>query len=152
MHSPPPLVDKGAYAAAAKYQPEEVVAIVQYGYERGVRVLPEFDMPGHAYSWGFGDPDVVSMCPSSLAANINNFPLDPSQQHTFEVVNDFLADMFQLFTDEYVHLGGDEVVYSCWSVGISNALVCVPKALLLRPSVRCDVHMSPCVACILSSA
>lgn len=56
----------------------------------GVRVVPEIDTPGHSYSWRFADSttQIVSQCPAAYSANINNFPLDPSKERTYEVIQE----------------------------------------------------------------
>jgi len=77
-------------------------------------VVPEFDIPGHSYSWGAYYP-IRSQCPSNYAANINNYPLDPSNSQTLTIVQAFLAEMVKLYTDQTLHLGGDEVVTACWT-------------------------------------
>jgi len=99
----------------AVYSQSLIKDVVEYGYQRGVRVVVEIDIPGHAYSWGFGYPQIRSQCPSNLAANINNYPLDPSNNLTLTIVDAFLGEMTALFSDKTLHLGGDEVVFSCWT-------------------------------------
>jgi hexosaminidase len=55
----------------------------------------------------------VAQCPR-YSGNINNIALDVSSNFTYELLEGFLAEMSKLFTDSYVHLGGDEVVFGCW--------------------------------------
>jgi hexosaminidase len=109
----PNLSQKGAYAPAAIYSYTDVQNIVLYAKERGVRVIPEFDIPGHSASWGKGDPSLTVSCPQ-YQANINNIPLDPTQPHTYQVLTEFLSEMSSLFIDNTLHLGGDEIVFGCW--------------------------------------
>jgi len=112
----PDLANKGAYHPKyAVYTPAVVKDIVAYGYSKGVRVLPEIDAPGHAYSWKWGQPAVVSTCPTAYATNVNNWPLDPSNNATFQVLQEVWAQVQATFLDDYVHVGGDEVVYPCWT-------------------------------------
>lgn len=89
------------------YAATDVKNVVQYAMERGIRVVPEFDVPGHAYSWGFGYP-ITANCPA-WNANINNVPLNPTKTQTMNVVQGFLGEMASLFPDNIMHLGGDEV-------------------------------------------
>jgi hexosaminidase len=110
--SVPELV-QGAYAAPLTYTPSDVLEVVQYGLARGVRVIPEFDIPGHAYSWGIGLPWITTSCPP-YEHNVNNIPLDPTQDHTYEIVEKLLTEVQGLFSDDFIHLGGDEVVTGCW--------------------------------------
>lgn len=112
-NSYPLLSEKGAYAPSAVYEQSDIQMIVQYALERGIRVVPEFDVPGHSYSWGMGYPQLVATCPD-YAANINNIPLDPTQNFTYTVLEAVFGEMVQLFTDNYWHVGGDELVTDCW--------------------------------------
>ena len=112
-----PRLSQGAYAPAATFSHADVSDVVQYAKARGVRVVAEFDIPGHAASWGVGYPNLTAVCPSSLAGNINNVPLDPTQPFTYQVLAGLFGEMTQqgLFTDQYLHVGGDELVTSCWT-------------------------------------
>lgn len=124
------------------YTTEDIQQIVKYALYRGIRVVPEFDVPGHAASWGKGKssnviallqelifvtafPNATVDCPD-YAANINNIPLDPTQQFTYTLLAGFLSDMNQVFPDSYLHLGGDEVVFGCWQ---ENTAVTVYRSL-----------------------
>lgn len=99
----PQLAEKGAYSHDAIYSTKDMKDIVKYAYDRGVRVIPEWDIPGHG-SWGHGMPDVMGC----------DIVLDPTQNRTYEFLNSFFEEMMGIFRDEYVHLGGDEVDYTCW--------------------------------------
>ena len=74
----------------------------------------EFDIPGHAASWCTGYPEI---CPSDTCLQ----PLDPSSEVTFELIEALLgectgnAPLKGLFPYSMLHLGGDEVDYSCWT-------------------------------------
>lgn len=110
----PLLSQKGAYAPKAVYNHDIIQSVVAYAKERGIRVVPEFDMPGHAYSWGKGYPDLTVTCPS-YDSNINNVPLNPSLNSTYEMLGSFIPEMAGLFIDDCFHIGGDEVVTGCWN-------------------------------------
>jgi len=108
-----PEAVKGAYAPNLVYPHETVQEIVEYATSKGVRVSFELDVPGHAASWGKGYPNIVADCPS-YSANINNIPLHPGLQETYDVLQGVLNDVHAATADAFTHLGGDEVVYSCW--------------------------------------
>ena len=77
-------------------------------------MVVEFDTPGHAASWGVGYPALtVTDCPS-YTHNINNIPLNPTLPSTYTQMQAFFKEMAGLFSDNYMHFGGDEVVYGCW--------------------------------------
>eukprot|EP01116_Phalansterium_solitarium_P024359 TRINITY_DN8907_c0_g2_i1.p1 TRINITY_DN8907_c0_g2~~TRINITY_DN8907_c0_g2_i1.p1 ORF type:complete len:517 (-),score=129.53 TRINITY_DN8907_c0_g2_i1:147-1697(-) len=104
-----PLLSKdGAWAPTAVYSRDDVSAVIAYAWARGIRVIPEFDMPGHTISWGKGYPSLFPNCPGArLVMN----PADPA---TFTFVGNFLKEMSGVFPEPFVHLGGDEVDYTCW--------------------------------------
>ena len=112
----PQLANKGAWAPTATYDPTDIANVVQYALERGIRVVMEFDMPGHAYSWGKGYSNLTAVCPS-YASNINNIPLDPTQPFTYSVIQAIIAQMASLTPDYCMHIGGDEVITGCWMQG-----------------------------------
>jgi len=62
------MAQKGAWAADSTYSAADVTEIIQYAKTRGVRVVPEIDTPGHAYSWGASHPDIVVNCPKKVAS------------------------------------------------------------------------------------
>ncbi len=114
----PLLSEKGAYDPEyAVYKPEQVKFIKDYAKQRGITVIMEIDVPGHSYSFGKGYPEIVANCPS-YAANINNIPLNPASEQTFQVLEGIIKQLSQLFGEDndsrYMHFGADELVTSCW--------------------------------------
>ncbi|KAL0211981.1 hypothetical protein RCL1_005607 [Eukaryota sp. TZLM3-RCL] len=109
----PQLSELGAYRPDLVYDHNTIRDVVSYALERGVRVVPELDIPGHAY-WRNAMPEILAKCPERFSKNINNYPLDPSNEFTFEVLEKLFTEFAQVFPDYMVHLGGDEVVQSCW--------------------------------------
>jgi hexosaminidase len=93
------------------YTQEQVRDIVGYAADRGVRVVPEFDMPGHTTSWFVGYPDLASgPGPYHIERKFGIFDpaMDPTREETYRFLDSFLGEMAQLFPDEYIHIGGDE--------------------------------------------
>ncbi len=114
---------RGAWAPEAVYTHNDIKGIVQYAKERGIRVVPEFDIPGHSYrylpslpalyhviscwpsyvvSWGVGYPELVAKCPS-WASDVNFWALNPVANSTFDFFYAFLTEMTTLFIDDYIH-------------------------------------------------
>eukprot|EP00767_Chilomastix_cuspidata_P004118 gnl/Chilomastix_cuspidata/425.p1 GENE.gnl/Chilomastix_cuspidata/425~~gnl/Chilomastix_cuspidata/425.p1 ORF type:complete len:517 (+),score=141.80 gnl/Chilomastix_cuspidata/425:51-1601(+) len=108
-----PLLSEGAYSEYYTYTSDEIAEVVEFGVSWGVYVVLELDMPGHTYSWGAGYPNIIASCPS-YEHNINNIPLDPSNDQTYDVVSNVVFEALELTGGRYIHLGGDEVVTSCW--------------------------------------
>src|SRR5262245_33404407 len=93
------------------YTQEQVREIIAYARERGIRVMPEFDMPGHATSWLVGHPEFGSAPgPYTIErrAGIFDPALDPTREEVYKFLEGFFTEMAALFPDEYMHIGGDE--------------------------------------------
>jgi hexosaminidase len=93
------------------YTQDEVREIIAYARDRGIRVMPEFDIPGHSTSWLVGYPEMGSAPgPYKIerGAGIFEPALDPTRDQTYKFLDTFLGEMAQLFPDEYMHIGGDE--------------------------------------------
>jgi hexosaminidase len=93
------------------YTQEEAREIIAYARERGIRVVPEFDMPGHATSWLIGHPELGSAPgPYTLERRAGIFEpaLDPTREEVYKFLDTFLGEMAALFPDAYMHIGGDE--------------------------------------------
>ncbi|KAL0235879.1 hypothetical protein GEMRC1_002461 [Eukaryota sp. GEM-RC1] len=114
LPSQPDLAGKGAFRKDLVYDPATVKEIIAYAKTRGIMVIPEIDVPGHAYSWGFSDPDLIAKCPSRFQSNVNNYPLNPSNPKTFSVLKNIAKDMKSLFNVTWLHLGADEPNFKCW--------------------------------------
>ncbi len=99
------------------YSQDDMKEIVAYAAQRGIRVVPEFDLPGHISSWLAGYPDLATRAASyKREKGYGIFPavLNPSRQATFQFLSGLFAEMAPIFPDEYVHVGGDEVLLDHW--------------------------------------
>lgn len=87
--------------------------IVKYAADRGIRVVPEFDVPGHATAWLAAMPELGShpnIKDYSIERNagIFNPTLNPINEKTYQVLEAVFTEMAEVFPDEYFHIGGDE--------------------------------------------
>ena len=99
------------------YTQQDVAEIVRYARARGIRVVPEFEMPGHSTAWLVAYPELASdRAPDSIRREfgISDFALDPTREETYQFIQSFLSEMAGLFPDPYVHIGGDETVSPEW--------------------------------------
>lgn len=127
----PELSAKGAFSPDAVYTPDDVAAVIEYARERGIQVVPELDMPSHTASWGKAFPDLVLDCLNAFTERpcgphkyahrdgvngfcVNKQALNPSKERLYEVVGGLVAELAQAFPSKFLHLGGDELLYSCW--------------------------------------
>ncbi len=93
------------------YTQDQARHIIEYAHERGIRVIPEFDMPAHTASWFVGYPQLASgKGPYELVREWGVFDpaMDPTKESTYQFLNLFLGEMTGLFPDAYFHIGGDE--------------------------------------------
>lgn len=93
------------------YTQDQAREIVAYARARGIRVVPEFDMPGHAGSWFVGYPDLASgPGPFHVEREFGIFDpvMDPTRKSTYEFLDKFIGEMATIFPDPYMHIGGDE--------------------------------------------
>ena len=99
------------------YTQAQVRDVIDYAYMRGLRVVPEFDMPGHATSWFVGYPELASAPgPYAIIREFGVFTaaIDPTKESTYEFLDAFIGEMAGLFPDAYFHVGGDEVDPKQW--------------------------------------
>src|SRR3989442_377363 len=99
------------------YTQDEIRDVIAYARERGIRVVPEFDMPGHSTAWFVGYPELASAPgPYQIERKWGVFDpaMDPTQESTYKFLDDFIGEMAGLFPDQYFHIGGDEVNGKQW--------------------------------------
>jgi hexosaminidase len=100
------------------YTRAQIREVIDYAAERGIRVVPEFDLPGHATAW-------ITACPELASApgpyeierfwGIHDPTVNPIQEETYRFLDTFFAEMAELFDDEFMHIGGDENNGVHWS-------------------------------------
>jgi hexosaminidase len=115
----PLLQEKGSNGQY--YTQEQVREVIEYARVRGIRVVPEFDMPCHATSWFAGYPQLASgPGPYQPITKWGIFDpaMDPTRESTFEFLDKFLAEMTALFPDVYFHIGGDECDGKEWDANL----------------------------------
>ena len=100
------------------YTQAEIRDVIAYARDRGVRIVPEFDVPGHATSWLPGYPKLgTGLGPYTVSSGFGILSdlLDPTKESTYRFLDGFVAEMAKLFPDEYFHIGGDEVAPREWN-------------------------------------
>jgi hexosaminidase len=111
----PKLVEMGS--DGQYFTKAEIRDLIDYASDRGVRVVPEFDMPGHSTAWFVGYPELASgPGPYQIERRWGIFDpvMDPSREQTYEFLDKFIGEMSELFPDHYFHIGGDEVNGKQW--------------------------------------
>lgn len=100
------------------YTQAQVKDIITYARDRGIRVVPEFDMPGHSTAWFVGYPELASgPGPYAIERHWGIFDpaMDPTREEVYQFLDRFIGEMAALFPDEYFHIGGDEVNGKQWN-------------------------------------
>ena len=98
-------------ASSAAYSRQDLRELVAYAADRGVRVVPELDMPGHTTSWLAAHPQWASETVAASARfGLHQTRLDPANRDWLKAVDTLLGEFAQVFPDEFVHFGGDEAV------------------------------------------
>ncbi|KAL2870033.1 beta-N-acetylhexosaminidase [Aspergillus lucknowensis] len=120
-----PEMTKDAYSAREIYSHDDLRNVVAYARARGIRVIPEVDMPAHSASgWQQVDPDIVT-CANSWWSN-DNWPLHTAVQpnpgqldiinpKTYDIVRDVYTELSDIFPDDWFHVGGDEINTNCYN-------------------------------------
>ena len=99
------------------YTQDQIRDIISFAADRGIRVVPEFDMPGHAGSWFVGYPELASgPGPYAIQRHVGLFEpvMDPSRSEVYAFLDGLIGEIVGLFPDSYIHIGGDEVDSAQW--------------------------------------
>ena len=107
----------GVGSGGAYYAQDEIRELIAYARDRGIRVVAEFDMPGHSSSWFVGYPEIASTPgPFKIEEEwgVMDPAMDPTNEKTYKFLDIFIGEMTKLFPDHYFHIGGDEVNGKAW--------------------------------------
>lgn len=120
-----PQMLKDAYSPREVYTQRDIAALIKYGREHGVRVIPEIDMPGHSASgWLQIDKKAVTCADSwwdndgwthHSAVQPNPGQLDISYDGTYKLIKDIYSEAANLFKDNIFHVGSDELMTYCFN-------------------------------------
>lgn len=99
------------------YTQEEVKDLVEYASLLGIRIIPEFDIPGHASAIAVAYPELITTKKSyQMERQWGVFEplLDISDPAVYQFIDDIIGELTHLFPDNYIHIGGDEVHPEQW--------------------------------------
>jgi hexosaminidase len=121
------------------YTQQEIKEIIIYASNLGIRVLPEFDLPGHASAIAVAYPEFMTEQKSyEMERGWGVFEplLDVANPKVYQFIDTFIAELVGLFPDQYLHIGGDEVNPKQWQESEDI------NALMLKHNMKdaYDVH------------
>ncbi|XP_063700127.1 beta-hexosaminidase subunit beta-like [Culicoides brevitarsis] len=108
----PELSAQGAFTRRMVYSVNDIENVIEYARIRGIRVLAEFDTPGHTRSWGVSHPELLTECEGQYKGKLG--PMNPINEEVYVFLQELFKEVTELFPDKYIHLGGDEVGFECW--------------------------------------
>ena len=120
-----------------------ITELIAYARDRGIRVVPEFDMPGHTTSWCVGYPELASgPGPYQIERKWGVFDptLDPTREETYTFLDSLIGEMAALFPDEYFHVGGDEVNGKQWDT--NPAIVAFKKSHGMKDNTDLQLYFN----------
>jgi hexosaminidase len=99
------------------YSQDEIKDLIHYASLRGIRVVPELDVPGHASAIAVAYPELIAENkPYIMERQWGVFEplLDVSNTKVYSFIDDLVGELTLLFPDNYIHIGGDEVNPKQW--------------------------------------
>lgn len=109
METYPEIAEKGSYHPRRVYTTKDIKLVIDEAYKLGIRVIPEFDLPGHTRVIAKSHPELMAFCPDAGSV------VDATKDEVYQFVENVYNDLSNLFPDDMVHVGGDEVKLTCWS-------------------------------------
>ncbi|GFE83309.1 hypothetical protein GCM10011487_53090 [Steroidobacter agaridevorans] len=97
------------------YTQDEIRALLAYAADRGVLIVPEFDVPGHTRAIVAAYPKLGATAAKARPPFPPDVALNPSSPEVYRFLNELIEEMSQLFPGPYLHIGGDEVSDAVWA-------------------------------------
>jgi len=111
------LTEMGAYWPTKNhvYTPSQIADLVQYGLDRGVRLVPEIDTPGHSFPlcWAYPEYCVEYIYQNKTQTGV--YP-DPTNPQTWMFLKSIMTNVATRFPSDQFHIGGDEMWFGQWQL------------------------------------
>ena len=101
------------------YTKQDIKEIVDYAHKFNIKVMPEFDIPGHCRAAIAAYNDLTCFprdLPVATHWGVKHDVLCVGKEKTMQFVYDVLDELFEMFPDKYIHIGGDEVPKHRWNL------------------------------------
>jgi hexosaminidase len=125
------------------YTQAQMTELIAYARDRGIRIVPEIDMPGHVTSWCVGYPELTGTPgPYQIERKWGIFDptLDPTRESTYAFLDGLIGELAALFPDEYFHVGGDEVNGKQWDA--NPQIVAFEKAQAIKDDAELQLYFN----------
>lgn len=120
-----PEMVKDAYSKREIYTRDDLYYVIAYAKARGVRVVPEIDMPGHTRAGYLQLNTSVLACENSFWSNdvwAEHTAVEPPSgqldillNETYDVIKNIYDEVSKVFSDNFFHVGGDELHANCYN-------------------------------------
>jgi hexosaminidase len=108
LFSHPEIAEVGAFGPDEMYSTGDLRELVDYAAGYGIRVMPELDMPGHAFSMGRSHPEILGKCPNLVkrtanmvggvrVADFNVVSLNVINNQTVKLITDIVQELASIF-------------------------------------------------------
>lgn len=123
------------------YTQVEIRDLVRYARERGVRIVPEFDMPGHNLALVLAYPELAAVpLKTDDPLIMSKGALNPASEKTYRFLAGLLREMAALFPDHQFHVGGDEVSDAAWKESAEVDKLKASHGLASKTAVEAYFH------------
>jgi hexosaminidase len=122
------------------YSQAEIRALIAYAADRGVRIVPEFDVPAHTGALVAAYPELAAKSDPNDPLGAFNRALNPTSDATYKLLDALLGEMADLFPDREFHIGGDEVNDAAWAHDPSIAAFMAAHGLKSRTAMEAWFH------------
>ena len=133
------------------YTQEQVKDVIAFAADRGIRVVPEFDMPGHTSSWFVGHPELATESRAYVIERkwgVFEPAIDPTREVVYQLLDGFIGEMAALFPDPVLHIGGDEVEGHAWDK--STAVEAFKKAKGMKSNADLQAYFNKRLSAIVT--
>lgn len=109
--------DNTPYGEGMWYTQEQIREIIDYAAAKGIRIIPEIDLPGHMLAALAAYPELgCTGGPYEVWGRwgVAEEVLCAGKEETMVFLENVLGEIADLFPAEYIHIGGDECPKVCW--------------------------------------
>ena len=106
------------------YTQQEMRDLIAYARERNITIVPEIEMPGHSIEVLAAYPELACVLPERQTFEVRPFwegllqltqPLCAGNDRVYEMYQDILSEVIDVFPSKFIHVGGDEVPKDAWN-------------------------------------